>query len=575
MYISKIRQIVNYRNLSGCSINFNCKMNFIIGENNIGKTNILELLNILFTIGKFSESDFFDICQPIEIILTVNYDDAELGFFENNFDIEDEYSITLVARQESVDERIEFCHDTPAKTIISAKSIKKLNTLYYFSQRLPGKEVDFRKTVGSGKVLNYLIQHSLNKSGINENDIIKKTKLSGVVDNINDQFGSINSITGDYINAYINTDASCIISRMLEIGDENGRDISKLGEGIQYAFNILLQIIEIIYNVKSTRKEADFKNRLIEKSSGEKLFPLFIVLDEPEIHQHPYRQRSLIRKIQELIDNENIIFVQLLKSLFDIDGLTGQIFVATHSPNILLSEYKQFIRIYKPNEHTDNVPDIISGSEITLDDKIYKHLLRSFLYLKEAMFSKCIVFVEGDTENGALPVFARRMNLNLDDKGIGIIKLDGANSVENCMKLFDSFGIKTIAVIDKDQKAKYEHLPDVYFTKKNDFEEDTYDSFKYYDYIKYCQAVGAHNTFIGILKKKGVAVDVPSFLLDPTSCLVDGVLQKKIMKEIRKDQLTSLKASKNASKAIMLAEYVTDVPLAFKKVIKLLEKEVK
>lgn len=104
-------------------------MNFIIGENNIGKRNILELLNILFTIGKFNKSDFFDICQPIEIKLTINYDDAELGFFENNFDSEDEYSITLVARQENVDEKIEFCHDTPAKTIIGAKSIKKLNTL--------------------------------------------------------------------------------------------------------------------------------------------------------------------------------------------------------------------------------------------------------------------------------------------------------------------------------------------------------------------------------------------------------------------------------------------------------------
>jgi len=74
-------------------------------------------------------------------------------------------------------------------------------------------------------------------------------------------------------------------------------------------------------------------------------------------------------------------------------------------------------------------------------------LLRSFLYLKEAMFSKCILFVEGDTENGAMPAFARKMSIDFDELGIGIVKLDGADSVENCMKLYQEFHIKSIAMI--------------------------------------------------------------------------------------------------------------------------------
>ena len=52
---------------------------------------------------------------------------------------------------------------------------------------------------------------------------------------------------------------------MLGLGDENGRELSSLGEGVQYAFNILLQIIEIIYNVKATRKPEDFEERLINR----------------------------------------------------------------------------------------------------------------------------------------------------------------------------------------------------------------------------------------------------------------------------------------------------------------------
>ena len=46
MYISEIIEIENYRNLSGRTIKFDKTINFLIGENNIGKTNILELIHI-------------------------------------------------------------------------------------------------------------------------------------------------------------------------------------------------------------------------------------------------------------------------------------------------------------------------------------------------------------------------------------------------------------------------------------------------------------------------------------------------------------------------------------------------
>ena len=45
MYINEIKKIDNYRNLSGNNIKFEKQVNFLIGENNIGKTNILELIN--------------------------------------------------------------------------------------------------------------------------------------------------------------------------------------------------------------------------------------------------------------------------------------------------------------------------------------------------------------------------------------------------------------------------------------------------------------------------------------------------------------------------------------------------
>lgn len=144
-------------------------MNFLIGENNIGKTNILELLHICLCTGKFSETDFYDVLQPVQVKITIEYD---------------------------ADERISYYHDTPVRTKISSAVIRKMNVLYYYAQRMPSKEVDFRKTSGSGKVLNYLIQHSLETSGIKEKDILKKIKLKGIVNDVNKHIGSLNSITG-------------------------------------------------------------------------------------------------------------------------------------------------------------------------------------------------------------------------------------------------------------------------------------------------------------------------------------------------------------------------------------------
>lgn len=573
MYISEIVEINNYRNLTGKIITFNDTLNFLIGENNIGKTNILELINICFAIGKFAETDFMDITLPIKIKFKVKYSNEEIGYFEDNFDVDDSNSITLVAMQDSVDERINYYHDTPNQTKISMATIRTMNILYYYAQRMPSKEVDFRKTSGSGKVLNYLIQHSLEQSEIQEKDILKKTKLKNIVKNVNRQIKKINTITGDSVSAYVDTEVDKLVCRLLGLGDESGRELSSLGEGVQYAFNILLQIIEIIYDVKTTRKPEDFEERLINRD-GKKLFPLFLVLDEPEVHQHPYRQRSLIRKIKALIENNNQEFLNLLKDLFDIDGLTGQIFIATHSPNILLDNYRQFIRLYK-STGTNSQLKIVSGMNVVIDDKLYKHMLHNFIYLKEAMFSKCIIFVEGDTENGAIPVFAERMGLDMDERGIGVIKLDGADSVKRCMALYKSFGIKSIAIIDKDKKGSYGSEPDVYFTKANDYEEDVYDNFKLTDYLKSCKELSGVEPYIPILRREGLNFNPGQFVENPANIEIDDTLQMKIMLENKDRELQKFKQSKNAAKGAILAGYVTVIPPAFQKIINKLIKEVK
>lgn len=565
MFINEIKEIKNYRNLSGITILLDPEINFLIGENNLGKTNFLELIHQFFSVGKFQEDDFENKETSIEVTMVIKYSDAEIGFFEDNFDIEDCHSITIKGIQESIDDRIEYFYGPSSDQKLNSTIVKKINTLYYYAQRMPSKEVDFRKNKGSGKVLNYLIQSSLKGLSIEEKDLLLSSGLENVVDNINVSLSKINTITGDAIQAYVDNNPAQILCRMLGIGDSNRRDLSKLGEGIQYAFNILLQIIESIYSVKTSRKSDKFEERLVSVD-GNKLFPIILILDEPEIHQHPYRQRSLIKKLTSLMNNQNDDFTALLKDLFGIDGLTGQIFLATHSPNILLNEYCQFVRIYQKSSKLE----FVSGKSITFDEdpKLFKHLLHNFIYLKEALLSRYVVFVEGDTEMGAIPVFAERLNIDLDSNGIGIIKLDGADGVKRCMALYDKFGIPSIAIIDEDKRNLYSDVPNVYFTTEKDYEEDVYSNFELSDYLKCCKELGTIAGFIGVLNKRGYSVNAQEFMENPDYIKINTDEQQLIMEEQKEQQLKSLKNSKNAQKGLILAKFVTTIPDAFENALK-------
>ena len=71
--------IENYRNLDSTNIEFDETCNFIVGENNIGKTNVLNLLNIIFNRKGFSFEDFADANLPILIHISIKLVNEEIG----------------------------------------------------------------------------------------------------------------------------------------------------------------------------------------------------------------------------------------------------------------------------------------------------------------------------------------------------------------------------------------------------------------------------------------------------------------------------------------------------------------
>lgn len=457
--------INNYRNLDSQTVSFADNCNFIVGENNLGKSNLLSIFQILFKNRAFKYSDFLDVLKPIEISLQLKLEDIEIGHFEDLFDTENYNLINITCRQSTADDNIEFFH-TETNTFISASVVRCVNFIHYDSLRNPISEINFDKGRGVGKFLSNMVGKYLEEKKLLDTDFLKEEAIKELLGSINDKILKIKTFSDFKINVSSDSDLENLLSKVIVLKDENGNPLTKSGYGVQYLILITLSILECIQTIKEQRKE---KGVFEDEVTHAKYISLIIGLDEPEIHLHPYMQRSLIKYLNNVILNKNTEFQELVKELFDIDGFNGQIIIATHSPNILLNDYTQIVRLYKNN----GITKIKSGAEIILDEKHSKRLHMHFPYIKEAFFSRCVIFVEGDSEESSFSHFAEKMSVDFDELGISVIQSRGGElvAIKLLMSLAEKFDIFSVGIGDRDNNTNKVEPP-LYLTNEHDFDEE-------------------------------------------------------------------------------------------------------
>ncbi len=462
MKITKL-EIHNYRNLNGMTVSFDEKCNFIVGENNLGKSNLLSLLNILFSSRSFHFEDFEDTSKPIEIGLQLRMSDIELGHFEDLFDTQDYSTINLICRQMNLDDNIEFYHKE-TNTYIQPFIVRCINYVHYDSLRNPVTEISFDKARGVGRFLRNLVSQYLEENNITEKDFLNPEKIDDLLEAVNDKLLKIKSFKDFDISATPDDDLESLLSKALILKDGKGDNLSRAGYGIQFLILVTLSILEKIQFIKQQRKD---RGIFEDEETGNKAISLVLGLDEPEIHLHPYMQRSLIKYLNAVITNQNPDFKSLIKELFDIDEFVGQIIVVTHSPNIILNDYKQIVRFFSMK----GITKIISGSELTIDPHHEKHLYLHFPFIKEAFFSRSAIFVEGDTEYASFPLFAQKLSIEFDDLGISVIQA-GGEAIPELLTIASSFGISAVGVTDKGDGYNTPVHPNHYQTDLMDFEDE-------------------------------------------------------------------------------------------------------
>lgn len=139
------------------------------------------------------------------------------------------------------------------------------------------------------------------------------------------------------------------------------------------------------------------KNAEKEKSV---FFPV-LAIEEPEAHLHPNAQKKLFGQI---------------------DAISGQKIIATHSPYIAATANLGQIRNFYKDETVTCGRIEIDNLEPEDIRKINRQVINT---RGEIFFSKLIVFLEGETEEQALPIFAQKhfnktpVEMGLDFVGVG------------------------------------------------------------------------------------------------------------------------------------------------------------
>ena len=341
--------------------------------------------------------------------------------------------------------------------------MKCINFIKYESVRIPERELRFERTRGPGRFLKHILIQTSREKNYSIEDYIKSSAIEDLQRSIQEKLNKLIFFKDFGLSVGIPDNAEKLISLLFTL-EENGRDMSHSGHGVQFTLTIILSILEkIAFSIEK------HKDCIWTDSKNNKSISIILALDEPEVHLHPYMQRSLIKYIKSIVDNSEREFKELINELFGLNSIFMQVFIVTHSPNILLDNYKQYVRFFFDN--TGNL-SIRAGNEISIYNQREKHFYRNHLFVKEAFFSRCVILVEGDTELGALPVWANYLLGDIDAYGISIIKVDGKGSLKHVRDILNAFGIANIIVADSDARKVLTGEKNVFITHNKDFEEE-------------------------------------------------------------------------------------------------------
>ena len=443
MYI-KWMHIENYRNLADVTLSFHNDINYFVGENAVGKSNFLDLLEIIMECHGFNERDFTDVHKPIRI-------DFELSLGELNYKsmfTPNEGPIYRLRLEQVVQEVYPRLYSV-TDTGVEPMALSMIRHALYMCHRDTSEQELFTIPSSVYVELGKLLEDYVYRLEKVTNDVQRK----------------IVSLRKDL-------DPYCMlnIQHLIEVlSTSSAMERKYSADNVRLIMAVALKILAQIY-MKINSATTNLEALLVCDEKGRKYLPIFISVDEPELHLSPYLQRAVLNYYRQIATNENEEFLALLRDVFNIDGLLGQLFVVTHSTDALVDDYRHIIRLYRDE---NNMVCTACGVTFNFPKEVEKHLIMHFPEAKQALYARCIILVEGETEYGSFAGFGKKLGIDFDYFGICLINARGESSISKLQKLFNRFAIPTVALYDRDVEGKYAKAhSNIFYTDEICFEMD-------------------------------------------------------------------------------------------------------
>ena len=430
-------QIRNFRKIDALTVNFPRGLTVLVGENNSGKTTIIDALRlILFSSRDFDslrirEDDFSAGTEhkPIEVScrFTGLEDEDEVHFQECLVDIGDGHFEMQVNARVEFNETTNRCNvrmwggETEGGSLPS-NHYDQLSTIYLQPLRDPKHGLRPGQHSQVSRLIDCLTSEN------------QRTEFETIAQDANEKIRVLKPVEdarGD-INAQMVAIAGGELTQMTELiftDPAFRRIIAGLQpkiDGLPFALNGLgyNNLIFTSATLGTLRRSPQFSFRSI-------------LVEEPEAHLHPQLQMLLLRHLARVAKNH--------------EGNEVQVIASSHSP--ILASQAPIDSVVSVHE-VDGKVRAVSVSSIKIDGQIKKKLQRYLDATRgELFFARRILMVEGISEALLLPVLARFLGGNLKKSSVTVLNADGIN-FNAFIPLFgvEKLGVPVVILTDGDAK---------------------------------------------------------------------------------------------------------------------------
>ena len=240
--------------------------------------------------------------------------------------------------------------------------------------------------------------------------------------------------------------------------------VQRTGHGLQRAFILtMLQHLVAAKGVEAATEEGFASEAEIPEQGEPQLPGLVLAIEEPELYQHPSRQRHMASVLLKL-------------SQGTIPGVAKrtQVLYSTHSPLFVGLDRFEEIRLLRKADDVAGKPRVTKAVKAELDavaEEIWvagssqgtrytADTLRPRLqavmtpWVNEGFFADVAVLVEGEDDRAAILGMAISMGHNFDGDGISVIPCMGKNNLDRPLVIFRRLNIPVYAIWDGDHGEK-------------------------------------------------------------------------------------------------------------------------